>query len=348
MRIRKILIAASAIGLLTWGGYLAQLNIRQSSERDEALELVEKKQFSAAIPKLKVILDRDPGDAEILAVLIESMAATEGYLVTDLMPYLNRWCELRPNDFRPFLKRMNGFLGENRSEEALADAEQVLRLRPDQHEVRCVAARILHDLGRNDDALGQCEILLAAQTIWDDEVRLLAATIHNDKGNRGLAKEMTLAVLSRKPTFEPALMLYGEILFNEGEYQNALKPLTASSQSRILPVRQRSLNLLGRSLAGLGKTEEAKVVFDRLALLQEGFRADEDAKQQPNNWPAQVRAGRALLAADYPVEACAIIERALSRLPPNRDALSLLGDCYEKRGMLREAQQVRQKVKGIE
>lgn len=332
MRLRKPFIALAAVACIASGVFWIYRSISRSAERAAALHLADERKFAEAIPRLRAVLDRDPNDVEALEKLVDAMANSDGYLVADVLPLLNRWCELRGDDYRPFLKRMNAFVAESRRQEALQDGIVVLRLRPDHQEVRSVVARLLRDLGRLDEAERECETLLVSETPWRIEVKTLLATVCNEKGDHAKAARTVEEILAERPDYEPAFMLRGDVRYNLGRYEDAVQDLRKSARSKHPQLRQRSLHKLALSLSKLGREQEAREAFGRLAVLQDALRAKEDADQQSDKWESQLRAGRGLLAADYPDEAIQVLERALRRLGPDRDAFAVLADCYEKTG----------------
>jgi tetratricopeptide (TPR) repeat protein len=330
MRLTKAVIAILLLTALAAGAYWAYRDISRSAERAEALRLASERQDREAIPKLERALERSPDDVEVLAALVECMANVPSYNVDDLLPLLNRWCRLAPDDHLPHLKRMNAMLALDRNEEALRDAQVVLRVRPDQYEVRCVAARLLRDLGRYEEAGRECEILLATDSPFQREILFLQATVFNDRGDYESARKVADQILAGAPDYPAALMLRGEAAFRLGNYEEATGYLRKASGSRVFIIRRNALQKLGDSLRLLGKKEEAQEVLNRLLTLQDAFRAKEDAKSDPTDRGLQLRAARALLASDFPGEASSILEALLRSSGPDKEVENLLVACREK------------------
>ncbi len=89
---------------------------------------------------------------------------------------------------------------------------------------------------------------------------------------------------------------------------------------------------LALALTRLGMSDEARAAFARLDAGYRAERLTEDARQRADDMPAQVRAARANLEADQPEAARDLLEAAVQRLGPDREALRTLAECYDKLG----------------
>jgi tetratricopeptide (TPR) repeat protein len=327
---RKYFAAALVVFLLGAGVYWGYRTATRSAERSEAVRLAEQRRYAEAVPKLRAVLERDPGDAEVLQKLVESLIAS-GALRVDVLPYLDRWCEVRRDDPRPFLLRMDNLEALGRNDEALADARRVIALRFDQSDAHWTAARLLRDAGRYDEADGECAKLLG--TDWPRfEVLALRTQIRLEKGDHGGAAETLAALFAERPGFEPAVLYRGILRQKQGQFRKAADDLAAAAHSEVPQVRQPALYYLGLALTSAGRSEEARAAFDRLAKDQVASRARVDAGQLSDDPGQQARAARALLDAGRPGEAAEFLEAAVSRLGASPTELSLLAECYEKQG----------------
>src|SRR3954468_10251881 len=96
-RLTRVLLVAAAVGA---GAYLVHTISGwqdRSAERRDALAEARMGSREKAIPALQRCLERDPDDAEVLAVLVGAMTAA-GKPNAEVEPYLDRWCKLRPDD----------------------------------------------------------------------------------------------------------------------------------------------------------------------------------------------------------------------------------------------------------
>jgi tetratricopeptide (TPR) repeat protein len=338
---RKYLFPALAILLVGAGAYRGYRAAARSAERSEALRLAEQRKYAEAVPRLRAVLERDPGDAEALQRLVESLIAS-GALRADVLPYLDRWCDLRRDDPRPFLLRMDALAALGRNDEALADARRVIELRPGQSGAHWTAARLLRDAGRYDEADVECAALPA--TDWPlFEVLALRTQIRLEKGDLGGASETLAELFAERPDFEPAVLYRGILRQKQGHFREAAEDLAAAARSEVPQMRQPALYYLGLALTGAGRSEEARAAFDRLAKDQVATRARVDAGQLPDDVTQQTRAARALRDAGRPGEAAEFLEAAVARLGASPAELALLAECYDKQGRPDLAEQARRR-----
>jgi predicted Zn-dependent protease len=346
MRYRKHVVAGCAVALLAVGVYWFLRGPSPSAEQREAFELAERHKYREAIPKLKKVLEREPDNVEALVKLIDCLMKS-GALMVDVLPYLSRLCELRPDDSSPFRLRMDTLVALGRSKEALADAQRVLELRPEEHAARLVAARLLLDAGRHDEAESECRTLLESKGPPRYDVLTLLAQAQMGRGDLPAAAETLGTVLREQPGRETATLYLGIVRFKQDKHADAiglLKGLTASSDPG---VRQAALYHFAMALNAAGRGSEAQGAFERLAVDQKAQRYKMDAGQLPGDRDLQVRAARALRAADYVEEAVQLLEDAAARLGDWPDALKLLADCLDQQGRKDRAEEVRRRLTGL-
>src|SRR5262249_33924437 len=114
-------VAGIAFG---WPWLQAQL------DSSDGLRLAREGHFSEAEPLLQRALPRQPDHLALVKAL--ALGQLEANKFAEAEGMLQRWCDLTPHEAEPFKQRINLHLRLKRQAQALADAQQVLKLEPDQ------------------------------------------------------------------------------------------------------------------------------------------------------------------------------------------------------------------------
>lgn len=343
MRFKKPILIGCLAALLAVGLAWGIRAWSRAAERREVIGLIESKRFKEAIPRLRQFHERSPNDVETLELLIEGMIQS-GALRADVLPYLSRLCELKPDDPLPFQLRMDALAALGRSRDALADARRVLELRPKEHNARRLAAHLLLDLGRFEECQEECQTLLKTAGSARQEVMTLLAQCQIGRDDLTAATATLDTILREKPGHESANLYRGVILLKQGKEEEAigiLKGLFNTSDSR---VRQAALYHGAMAHTKVARDSEAKDLFEKLARDQRAIRFKDDARQLPNDRHLQVRAAAALLEANYTEDAVQLLEEAESRLGEWQDASKLLAEGLKRLGRKLRAEEVRRRL----
>src|SRR5258708_35315709 len=121
MRFGKHLACLCIVCSIGFGVFWISRSVSRSSERSAALRLAEAKKFAEALPRLRIIVESDPEDAEALKGLVECLIGT-GAVGADIVPYLSRWCELRRDDPVPYQLRRDALFALGRGGDWSADS----------------------------------------------------------------------------------------------------------------------------------------------------------------------------------------------------------------------------------
>ncbi len=153
MLLAVAVLAAVAAAVLGWRWQ------RAAARRDEGLALAKAGRFAQAEPLLREALERDRDDLAVAVALATGKVGGDDPATAE--EYLTRWCELRPQDAKPFRMRMElrtrmargqwGTADRLRlAEQAADDGRRVLELDPGDDEARRELAWLLVQVGRFD------------------------------------------------------------------------------------------------------------------------------------------------------------------------------------------------------
>src|SRR5262249_35073560 len=98
-------------------------------DRKEALRLCHQGRFPDAEPMLKNALEWEANDLEVIQALAQGYVGTGQ--VNEADTFLSRWCVLQPAEVQPHLLRLQLLPKIGKLTEAVAEAEQVLAVQPD-------------------------------------------------------------------------------------------------------------------------------------------------------------------------------------------------------------------------
>lgn len=329
---RSVRLAVWLLSLLAVAaaGAWAYRLMARAGERRDAIALAASGSPADALPALLRCLERDPSDPALLQAVVEAQIRA-GVPVPDVEPFTTRWCAASPDDPAAFRSHLDVMRRLRRYDEALAAAERVLALAPNDDDARATAASLYLTLGRYDDAVREFTRLLS--TSRGPQAGLLTglARAECERGNRPEGVRLLDRALAEAPDFTPALVLRGTAHYQSGEYDQAVVVLRRARPASPAEA-QMVFYHLGLALDRLGKADEAKKAFADLARAQEAVRFADDARQRPGDMALQLRAGQALLAAGYPAEAAQVLDAAAARNGPDRTLLTTLAECQERLG----------------
>lgn len=316
-----VVLTAAALGLTGWH------RLQIHGERQEGLRLVRSGSSAAAEPLLQRALARDPRDVEVLSALAVGKLGADEPAAEE---HLSRWCELRPDETRPFRLRMELRHRQGRQargaaerlrllEQALADGRRVLERSPND-EVRREVVWLLLGVGRFDEAERECRRCLveAPADLW---LHFLLARACHGQGRRAEAEALLDPVVREQPRFPEALLL------------RATLHCAADQPDRAVPLLRQALGLpgcprhdclyqLGLALAAAGQAEEARRVMAEVQLLTLQTAVVRD--HFPDNAAMRVQIAEAMLDAGRAEEARAVLEKVLTDVPDFAPARRLL------------------------
>jgi predicted Zn-dependent protease len=329
---RLIAVGLAAVVLAVVGVCIWRWNERQA-DRARVLELVAQKKYAEAEPELRRLHERDPEDVDVIVALTRTHIARGGR-VTDLEPFLNRWCELRPHDPAPFHARLDMWLRLFVVDRALEDANRLAELEPGNDDVARTRARLLAQVGRFADADAETSRLLAARP-GDPALIFLRADVLHQSGDRTRAATLLEPLLARDPPYVPAARLRG-IIYAQADPPDPERAIPLLRQALAAQAtaadRNQSRYHLAQMLFRAGRTDEARRELEALRQGQIAERMVVDARQQPGNLDLHVRAARVCLENGLASEAENLLLAVIERDPRHGPANRILAELYEKHG----------------
>jgi tetratricopeptide (TPR) repeat protein len=281
-----------------------------------------------ALPGLIRCLDRDPDDVEVLDAVIKLMMRS-GASSMEIERHVEHWCRVSPNDPVPFRIHLEILQSTRRWELAIEPARHVLTLERNDHTTRMVLANMLLLLARYDEAASEFRTLLDISTFARAELLVGLARAETGRVNLEKAARLLDEALTHEPN-HPGAMLWRGIVHNDAGEHKAAAAIFRRVQPRSHEERVLVLSRLAQALSRDGREAESAAVFEELTRVQDAALHLSDAQKRPNDLAFQVRAARSLLAANLPAEASRVLEDALTRLPPDRSALTILAECYDR------------------
>lgn len=198
----------------------------QTNDRSTALSAAQQGSFADAEPLLLKVHEKKPDDVEIVRAL------SLGYLTTNrydqAQEFLNHWCKLQPKEAEPFQRRLDLWLKQEKTAQAVADVQTVLQLQPNDFRGRQILAQLLFIDGRTDEAEREALICFKAQP-KNAEIIYLLATIYQRQGQAAKAVEMVERMLAANPRSSPALALRGDLYLASGQVETAIDLLAKAA-----------------------------------------------------------------------------------------------------------------------
>ncbi|OQB40198.1 MAG: cellulose synthase subunit BcsC [Candidatus Hydrogenedentes bacterium ADurb.Bin179] len=193
-------------------------------------------------------------------------------------------------------------------EKELAVAERVMERAPDHLFARRIYAQALLDAGRKEEALAAHEQLLPdlKENAPAADAAEVIGLLQREFGNNSAAREAFLQTLQHEPNRPVALHGLGNIAFENGNHQEAVRYLEHALQ--VEPTNSNTWFLLGMARAAAGDVTRAEDAY------REGMRVGPE-----DVWPA-IGLANLLAEAGRRDEACALYDHALSLDPKNAQA----------------------------
>jgi tetratricopeptide (TPR) repeat protein len=318
---------------LAGGGAFWWFRIRDVPNREHALELAWEGRFAEAEPLLKRLLDRSPNDLEVIQALAQGHARAGNEAKEQ--EYLDRWCELRPEEAEPLKFRMELHQRQRNFDKALADGLRLLKLDPADLGTRERVAGLYLFLGDLRAAEEQCLACLK-QSPRSRPARFLLADIRRAESNTAEAAALLDQLLQENPSSSQALMSRATLFSETGEPLKAIPLLRKVLE--IDPGRQRTGRYqLSMALERAGQSDEARRVMAELRRMQDAEVLKFDSDLQPENLVLRVQAAEALLANGDHAEGLKRLQDVLRKEPDYRPAHQALAAFYEGQGQQEKA-----------
>jgi tetratricopeptide (TPR) repeat protein len=319
---------AVVVVVLAIGGWLLARDRARAADRAIALAAA-RDQSPNAGERLTACLARDPDDVQVLETLVVWSLRGEAPF-TQFEPYLDRLCELKPADPDPLRTRAAQRIRAGRVAEGIADGLRAEELDPGDSKTLELIASTAVEAGDPALAVRVLSPRLESSPRPPDDLAKLLVQAHLQAGDVGGAERSLNRYFPARRDDAQSLLLRGLVQQAAGRQADAVPLLRAASRSP--EYRSSALFALAKSLAALGREEDARQALDELDAAQARVRAVVDAQQQPNNLVAQVRAAEAHLADGKPAEAAELLMRATATLGRSQQAMAVLARAYRQLG----------------
>ena len=330
----------AALALLVLGAFFGWRGLRDQAERRQALELADRGHFDVAEPLLLHAQERHPADVAVVRAL--ALGYFSANQRAEAQTFLDRWCDLQPQEKEPYKQRLDFWMRQQRLAEALADAERVLQLDPHDAEVHRLKARVLLLSARHEEAEQECLRCLQVEPDNPD-LQFLLAWIYHHQGRTAEATVLAERVVRARPTFGGGLVLRGELYLEAEQPQPAIPLLRQAAAVQTGPEQIRALYQLSLALTRAGQEDEAKKVLAELRWRQalETWSRDPHRDAQTE---LQIPVFETLVAAGKTTEALRFLEGIVQRNPTATGPHHLLAAYYEKQGLPERAAEHRRRA----
>jgi predicted Zn-dependent protease len=324
--------------LVAAGAVAAAVRQYRLSERADGIRLALGGKLDAAEPLLAAALARDPDDVDALrALALGRMGAGR---VKQAEEPLDRWRALRPDDAEAHLQRVAQARATKRLPEAVAAAQEALRLRPRNPELRRQLAMWLLALGRLAEADAECA-RCRDEAPMDPGPAHLEAEIAFQRGDHYRARRVLDALLKDHPRLDGARVLRAALDVEAGRFEAAIQPLRAAADARG-PSQQRARHYLVLALAATGQDAEARAVLARLKEQQAIEQFEKYGRSDAVGY--KVGLAEAFLETGREDDAVRLLEAAVAQEPDCSTAHRFLAAHFEARGETERAAEHRRKA----
>ncbi len=320
------LVAFVACATLTTSTFFGWRWLQGRLERREALHLAQQGRFADAEPLLRRVLERQGDDLAVVKAL--ALGQLKANQLTDAELALGLWCALRPNEAEPFRRRMDLRVRLKWLPQALADAQRVLELEPDQDTLRRQVAQWLKTTGRLAEAEQECRRCLERQP-RDPDLLYLLAEIRQGQGRKAEAAAILDPLLRNHPRFTAARLGRAILHYDANQPAQAI-PLLRQVMAQDPALQQVAQYYLSLALDRTGQMGEAQ----RLLGDQQG-RSILDllaGHGQQVDLGLQARLAESLLGVGKTEDAFRLLEKILEQDPNLAAAQQLLATPGAKQG----------------
>jgi tetratricopeptide (TPR) repeat protein len=253
--------------------------------------------------------------------------------LSEALALLNLWLEEQPDDYEALVRR--GWVEEHMfdMDKAAEDYRKALALRPARDTVRQRLTEVLLLRNRSTDALAEAEELVRRQPDNPDANYCYARCLRL-LGRTQEAEQCLDRLLAGQPRHAKALGMRAQLAVEAGRDQDASELLARAIE--LDPSEQSHKYTLMLCLNRLGKTKEAKIVEAKMAeSAAEVRRMDKlvrEVNQKPNDPALRYEAGMIFLRNGFTQDGLHWLSTALDVDPNHRPTHQALADYYERTG----------------
>jgi predicted Zn-dependent protease len=335
-----------ALSTAAWLGW-RRLEMRRAGQ--EGVRLAQQGRFRDAEPKLRLALEHDPDNRELLRTMAIGLFGMEKLVEAEAV--LTHWCQARPEDAEPYRLRMDlrhqsaqqvrpGVAQRRLKELALADGRRAIELNPDDDSAAQKVVWLCLASGRLDEADRVCRRCRQRQPD-DPWLFYLHARVCHARGANADAQGLLDRLLSRLPQFTPGLLLRAILHYESDEPAQAI-PLLRRVIAEDGASHKEAPYYLSLALARTGHTEEARSL---LAEVQRAnFEKDTARPGEADTLAVRVRRAELLFSSGRAEEALASLQAVLAEDPGCAAAHRLLAAYYSEKGESAKAAEHRRRA----
>jgi predicted O-linked N-acetylglucosamine transferase (SPINDLY family) len=238
-------------------------NMNTSTLREKAIALHRSGQLAEAERLYRDVLAVDPRDfaaQHLLGVIHAQQGKNE-----DALAEIDAALVLKPDDADAHLNRANVLKVMGRAEAALAGYARALELTPDWPQAENNRGTVLRDLGRYQDALAAYDRALAAAPDYAEALNNRGIVLQDLKRPAEALAAYDQA-LRRAPNFAAAFNNRGSVLLEMRRFGDALSCFDRALSLR--PGDVEVINNRGNALQGLARYDEALTAYDQALALK--------------------------------------------------------------------------------
>jgi tetratricopeptide (TPR) repeat protein len=251
--------------------------------------------------------------------------------LSEALLLLNAWLEKQPGDYEALVRR--GWVYEHLfvGKEAIADYRAALAIRPERDNVRQRLVDLLSNANRNQEALEEASELLRRKPD-DPSVQVSFARCLRAQGQTEQAVGVLDKVLVEHSEQAAALALRAQIAYDSGQFEEARGLLGRASAAD--PSNRQLLYTLLLCLKRLDRSKEAKDVEGRMAKLEADLKRMDQlvrgVSQRPNDVASRYEAGVIFLRYGMTQDGLHWLFTALELDPDHRPTHQALADYYAR------------------
>jgi tetratricopeptide (TPR) repeat protein len=253
--------------------------------------------------------------------------------ISEALALLDLWLEKEPDNYEALVRR--GWVHEHMFDldRAAEDYRKALALRPERDNVRQRLTEVLLKRNRTTDALAEAEELVRRQPDNPDANFCYARCLRLLGRNQD-AEQWLDRLLASQPRHAQALGMRAQLAVETGRDQEASELLARAIE--LDPSAQSHKYTLLLCLNRLGKTKEAKIVEAKMAeSAAEVKRMDQlvrEVNQKPNDPALRYEAGMIFLRNGFTQDGLHWLSTALDVDPNHRPTHQALADHFERTG----------------
>jgi tetratricopeptide (TPR) repeat protein len=279
----------------------------------------------------RYLREKHPDDYLVLETMSWEMMGRNR--LDDALVLLDKWVDMQPDEYEPLVRR--AWVHEHlfHRTEMLRDYRAALDIRPDRDSVRQRLVEMLLLNNRINDALGEAEELIRRRPD-DPDAQVCYARCLRTKGQSEEAILTLDRLLADHPQHPAALSLRAQIAYDTGQFEEAREWMRRALD--VDPTNRPLMYSLFLCLGKLNRPEELKELDARIkkmdADLAQMNKLVRSASLRPNDPTTRYEAGMIFMKYGMTKDGLHWLSTALEADPKHAPTHRALADYYEKTG----------------